>query len=157
MREIVQLLEENFLYLDHQITDDSITIIVSSKRDEAICPYCKMVSSRVHSTYERRFTDLPIQGKSVEIVLDNRKFFCDNPDCSHTTFAEAFECVKPKAKKSNRLIDEILKVSIEVSSVTASRLLSESVVKVGKSTICNILKKNNRSIGQGKNRKNLYR
>jgi hypothetical protein len=84
---------------------------------------------------------LPIQGKKVYVYLLNRKYFCSNPECTHATFAESFNCLKPKSKKSERLIDEILKVSGEVSSVTASKLLSDSVVDIGKSTIYNLLKK----------------
>jgi transposase len=83
---------------------------------------------------------LPIQGKKVYVYLLNRKYLCSNPECTHTTFAEPFQCLKPKSRKSERLIDEILEVSVEVSSVIASRLLSDRVVDIGKSTICNILK-----------------
>lgn len=34
-------------------------------------------------------------------VLTNRKFFCKNPDCSHTTFIENFSFLKHKAKALN--------------------------------------------------------
>jgi len=156
MYELVQMLDNNLIYLDHQVLNDSIIIYVCSKHDEAKCPYCGTASSRIHSTYERSFQDLPIQGKQVNVIIENRKYFCDNTHCLKTTFAEAFECLKPKSKKSNRLMDEIVKVSIEVSSVTASRLLNDGVAKVCKSTVCEILKKNGKNIGQGKRRENMH-
>ena len=157
MRDIIPLLDENLIYLDHQIYDDHIEILVYSNREEAVCPKCGTVSSRVHSIYERSFQDLPIQGKKVLIRIENRKFFCDNNDCPNTTFAESFDCLKPKAKKSDRLADEIMKVSVEVSSITASKMLKDGVVDVCKSTICDMLKKNNKSVGQGRRRENLHR
>jgi transposase len=157
MQELVAMLDENLNYLTHQFFDDYIVIIVESSREEAPCPYCGKTSSRVHSTYERSFQDLPIQGKKVFISIINRKYFCDNCDCLNRTFAESFDFLKPKSKKSDRLISEIMKLSTEVSSVSASRMLKDGVVDVSKSTICDMLKKNGKSVGQGKRRENLHR
>jgi hypothetical protein len=42
----------------------------------------------VHSRYERRLADAAIAGRSVEIALRVRRFFCENPSCSARTFAE---------------------------------------------------------------------
>ena len=66
--------------------------------------------------------------------------FCHNPDCEQTTFAEAFDFLSAKAKKTKRLEDEIINISMSVSSLTASSILSMRVAKVGKSTICNFSK-----------------
>ena len=151
------MLDESLNYLAHEIFDEYIIVVVESNRDEVPCPYCSKVSSRVHSTYERSFQDLPIQGKKVYISIINRKYFCDNRNCPNTTFAESFEFLKPKSKKSERLINEIMKLSTEVSSVTASRMLKDGVVDVSKSTICDMLKKNNKSVGQGKRRESMHR
>jgi len=143
MEELVKMLDEDIEYIEHEIIDKTIYIQVKSIRESAFCPYCGTESTRVHSRYERRFKDLPIQGKKVEIVLKNLKYFCGNPDCTHKTFAESFACFPFKGKRSNRLTEEIVRISMEVSSVTASALLSKGVAKVGKSTICNLLKKQN--------------
>ena len=67
--------------------------------------------------------------------------FCNNPDCNHTTFAESFDFLQFKAKKTKRLENEIINMSMNVSSLTATYLLRHSVADVGKSTICNLLKK----------------
>lgn len=69
------------------------------------------------------------------------KFICENKECSKTTFSESFNCVEFKSKKSKRLIEYIVDLSMRVSSVNASNILSKNVVNVGKSTIYNILKK----------------
>ena len=141
MDEIVKMLDEHLEYLIHKIIGDTIFINVVSNRDAVICPYCGIPSSKVHSRYERSFQDLPIQGKKVKIILNNRKMFCNNPNCNHTTFAENFDFLKFKAKKTKRLENEIINISMNVSSLTATYFLKESVADVGKSTICNLLKK----------------
>lgn len=141
MDELVKLLDENLDYVGHEIVGDTIIIHVKSNRDEATCPYCGCKSSKVHSTYERSFQDLPVMGKKSRIVINNRKFFCLNPDCGHTTFAEKFDFLPPKGKKTRRLLDKMVDVSLSVSSVTAADILRDGIVDVGKSTICNLLKK----------------
>ena len=141
MKEIVEMIDENLEYERHEIEEAGIKIYVKSKRREVECPFCGEKSRKVHSVYERRFQDLPIGGKKVEIVIANRKYFCRNKECENTTFAETFDCLAYNARRSNRLTEEIVRVSSEVSSITASELLRKSVANVGKSTICELLKK----------------
>jgi hypothetical protein len=49
--------------------------------------------------------------------------------------------IKHKAKKTMRLENEIVRVSANVSSIAASKILKKQIANVGKSTICNLLKK----------------
>jgi transposase len=120
---------------------DTIFIRVQSIRKQVICPFCGQPSSKTHSRYDKSFQDLPMQNKKVIIILSNRKMFCLNPDCNHTTFAETFDFLPAKAKKTKRLEDKIINIAMNVSSLTASAILKTNVAKVGKSTICNLLKK----------------
>jgi transposase len=141
MREIIEMLDETLVYHDHQVHSGHIDIFVHSNRKSVFCPLCGQSSSRIHSRYHRSFHDLPIQGKKVRIRLLNRKYFCSNPKCAQKIFAESFDFLEPNSKKTKRLIDEIMKVSLEVNSVTASKLLRDRAVDICKSTICNMLKK----------------
>jgi len=141
MDEFIKLLDPGLDYIEHELLDDTIIIRVASNRKELLCPYCGYSSSKRHSSYERSFQDLPIMGKKSKIIIQNRKMFCLNPECKHTTFAETFDFIKPKAKKSNRLLDKIVDVSLNVSSVNAADILRDGIADVGKSTICNLLKK----------------
>ncbi|MHB8065930.1 MAG: transposase family protein [Ruminiclostridium sp.] len=141
MEELLKFLDP-FLVLENVIFEEkTIKFYVKSSRTDVVCPYCNSTSSKAHSHYSRSFQDLPIQGKKVIIVLNNRKMFCKNPTCNHKTFAETFNFLTSKAKKSNRLTEEIVNISLNVSSVTASELLRGGIVDVSKSTICTLLKK----------------
>lgn len=157
MDEFIKLLDPNLDYISHEIKGDTILIQVVSNNKEAVCPYCGCVSSKKHSVYERSFQDLPIMGMKSRIILKNRKMFCSNPECCHTTFAETFNFIEPKAKKSNRLLEKIVDVSLNVSSVNASDLLKNGIADVGKSTICNLLKKRYPYSRQGKNNESMHR
>ena len=141
MDEFVKLLCKDLEYEKHEIAGDLMYIYVKSCRAKVKCPYCGMVGKRVHSRYIRRFRDLPMQGKKVEIVLENLKYFCNNLECEHKIFAEDFDCLPFKGKRSKRLTDAIIELSLNVSSVTAAAMLRNGTADIGKSTICNLLKK----------------
>ncbi len=141
MDEFIKALDENLDYLGHEIMEDEVIINVVSNREKCSCPYCGSSSTRVHSYYEKSFQDLPIMGKKTKIIIKNRKFFCDNPECEFTTFAERFDFLKQNGKKTKRLIDKIVDISLNTSSIAASKTLRDGIADVGKSTICNLLKK----------------
>lgn len=141
MEELIKILDENLEYKTHVIEKDDVYIYVKSRKKEAVCPYCRKESDKIHLKYERKIQDLPIQGKKVTIYLEQNNYFCHNPECRHKTFAERYLFFDAKARKTKRLQAEILRVSLNQSSVSASKYLRASVANVGKSTICNLLKK----------------
>ena len=141
MEELIKLLDENLHYDGYEIQGDELFIYVRAKRREAICPYCGKPSRQIHSCRTRTLKDLPVQGKKVKILLAQKKYFCKNAACARRTFAERFDFFEPQATKTKRLQTEILRVALTQSSVAASRYLRSSVAEVGKSTICNLLKK----------------
>lgn len=141
MDEIVRMLCDELLYLKHEIENDSIVLSVSSKNKSSKCPYCSHISNKVHSRYTRKLQDLPIQGKKVKLHINRKKYFCVNKECSKRTFAEKFNFFDERERNTKRLKKEILQLSLTQSSISASRYLKASVADVGKSTICNLLKK----------------
>lgn len=109
MNALVKLLDENLEYQSHSLDGDTIYLTVSSIRNEISCPFCGMTATKVNSVYMRSFQDLSIQDKKVVITLINKKFFCENSSCVHKTFAERFDFIKDKQKKTIRLEKTIRK------------------------------------------------
>lgn len=66
MEEFVKLLDKHLDYIRHEIIGDTIYIYVRSNREEPVCPYCGMPSSRRHSVYSRSFQNLPTMGKNKD-------------------------------------------------------------------------------------------
>jgi len=149
MEELIKELDENLQYQSYEICGREIKIQVKSLRIESFCPHCGKVSSQVHSRTTRTIKDLPIQGKKVKILLSHKKYFCKNKECRNKTFAERFAFYSDKATKTNRLQEEILRVSLTQSSIAVSQYLRSSVTDVGKSTICNLLKEGSKQCGNG--------
>ena len=138
---MVQLRDDDLEYVSHEIADGYLRIKIQSKRVEAKCPFCGELSGKVHCVYERSYQGLPIQGMKVVLILSNRKMFCQNTECGHTTFAERFDFLSGKSKKTKRLKEEIVRFSMNMSSVAAANVLAKNTVMIGKSTICRLLKK----------------
>jgi transposase len=143
MEALIKLLDKTLKYLDHSIEGDTIFITVQSEKKGLECPFCGKYSKKVHSLYSRSFQDLPLQDRKVIIKIKNRKFFCLNSDCAHFTFAEYFNFVRKKGKKTKRLEEEIVKQSLDRSLISASKQFNRSLVKISKSTIFNLLKNSN--------------
>jgi hypothetical protein len=59
----------------------------------------------VHSQYRRRLADLPGAGVRIALILRMRRFFCDDLACKRRIFAERFEAVGPRARRTSRLGD----------------------------------------------------
>src|SRR5713101_5432001 len=86
-----------------------LVVHVTSQVPKACCPLCDVCAERVHSRYTRRVADLPCAGQHVTLVLTVRKFFCPNPTCPRTIFAEQFpDLVQSYARITNRLRDVLV-------------------------------------------------
>ncbi len=142
MDTIVKMLDESLDYVTHELMENTLYITVESNLKELQCPDCGIPSSKAHSRYNKSFQDLPIQGKKVVILIRNRNMFCINDKCKRYTFSEKYKFIESNAKKTNRLVEEIIKISLTQSSVSAARYLSDTIVDIKKSSICNYLKKN---------------
>ena len=141
LKGLITLPDKHLRYISHENTGAGIIIHVESTSKKAACPYCGIVSRRAHSRYVRKLQDLPIQGKKVKLYLKNKKYFCVNTVCSYKTFAEQFLFYEPNSVRTKRLQEEILRVSLTQSSISASKYLCNSIADIGKSAICDILKK----------------
>jgi transposase len=142
MDEFVKMLSKDYELVNYKIEDNQIIFEIASVKNSCTCPFCGMTSSRIHSIYQREIQDLPLQNKQTILLVHTRKVFCENPDCQTTTFAERHPFVARKEKKTDRLVTNILITSLQLSSINASRLLKTESVKVCKSSICTLLKKN---------------
>ena len=100
---VIKSLDSALECIEIQIDERQIIMEMESTRDVLECPYCGDESAKLHSKYQRRVQDLPVQGKQVMMVLSTRKLFCQNPQCTHKTFSEKFDFVASRGKKTKRL------------------------------------------------------
>ncbi len=142
MQEFIDSLDKDYLLDDYIFKGDLIVFKIASRKPELVCPYCGQASSKVHSSYEREIQDLPLQNHKVILLVKTRKFFCMNEECNKRTFSERHSFVDVSGKKTNRLVNNILMKSTQLSSMKASRILQQENIDICKSSICLLLKKN---------------
>ncbi len=85
------------------LTDQEVTLTVSSRRRTACCPMCHKRSGRVHSRFVRQLADTPVATFLVHLELHARRFRCLNPACSRQTFREPLPEVAPRYHRRTRL------------------------------------------------------
>lgn len=85
--------------VEHQ---DRYIISVVRHLDYGVCPECNTLSEKINDRSYQPIRDLPILTKKVFLLIDKRRFKCDNPDCKRKTFTERLESVKARFKRTKR-------------------------------------------------------
>ena len=100
-----------------------ITLMLSSNQVAPACPRCQTPAHRIHSHYERIVADLPWGEYRVCWNLTVRKCFCQNANCQQRIFSERLvEVVKPWARKTNRLIEQLTAIGLALAGAAGARL-----------------------------------
>ncbi len=106
-----------------EIGEAQLTVEVISTQPCARCPGCGIPSDAVHCQYQRIVHDVPCAGRRMVLRLRVRKFFCRVPTCPRKVFAERLpELVRPWARVSNRLLEELKAIGLAASAEVSERL-----------------------------------
>jgi transposase len=87
-----------------EMENETISICITSANGQSVCPHCQTISERVHSSYNRHPSDLPLVGYTVRLDMVVHRFFCDNGYCEAKTFTERIPAfIQRYARRTNRL------------------------------------------------------
>ena len=118
-----------------------VRIWAHGKSSMSTCSSCGVGSRRVHSRYHRRLADMPVAGSPVVLWLRVRWFFCDNPRCSATTFAEQVEgLTSPHARRSRQLRGMLESIGLAVAARAGARLADRLGVVTGRDTLLRLVR-----------------
>ncbi len=86
-----------------------------SSQKRSFCPCCHKISKSIHSLYERTFSDLPVSGKEVKVILESRKFFCKSKKCKRKIFTERNGTeIGPYRRCFDRFVKVVGKLGLEL-------------------------------------------
>ena len=105
------------------------------------CPYCGSASSKVHSRYKRELSDLPISHYKVKLIIEVKKYICENADCIHKRFAESLPFAGEREKRTLRLDDYIMEIGMKNSSVEAAKIIQKTHADISNQTVLRVIKK----------------
>ena len=122
--------------VDITTVDEVLTISAVSTQVSPCCPLCGVHASRVHSSYRRQMADVPCGGQHVRLLVQVRKFFCDDTNCARKIFAERLTpFVAPGARVTTRLYQLVQAVGLATSGMLGERLAERLVIQVSWMTI----------------------
>ena len=129
-------LPEGMMIDQVQTTETQLIAEVISTQPGATCPKCGCISEQIHSHYQRTVQDAPCVGRRVILRLAVRKFFCRVPTCQRKIFTERLpDLVRPWARVSNRLLEEVKAIGLSASAEVSERLAPRLGMKVKAPTL----------------------
>jgi transposase len=104
-----ELLPTGFCAVGASSDGDGAVVTIRAMSENSSCPLCGTVSNRAHSQYPRRLADLPIAGRPAVLVLQARRFRCEEVPCERRILTERFSdnILKPWARRTAQL-DQIV-------------------------------------------------
>lgn len=119
-----------------EVTDNGLTLSVTSTQDLVCCPVCLTPAKRVHSHYLRTVADLPCVGQEVRFLLTVRKFFCKEASCHRKIFVERLlPFLKAWARVTTRLYETLQNIGLATSGMLGARLTDRMGIDTSRNTI----------------------
>jgi transposase len=125
----------------HNATNTTITVRAS--KESAACPSCGTVSRRVHSRYHRRVGDLPLSGRSVELLVIARRFRCDAVLCGRQIFVERFasDSLASSARRTGRLDCIVHHLGLALGGRPAADFARRLMLPVSNDTLLRVVRR----------------
>ncbi len=115
---------------------DLLTVTVVSTQMSPCCPLCGRAATRVHSRYTRHVTDLPCGGQPVRLLIQARKYFCQEPTCVRQIFVERLApFVDPQARVTRRLFQIVQVIGLATSGRLGVRVTDRLGIQTSRQTI----------------------
>jgi len=134
-------------HLDAVVLDDvrpgpgGVRLAARVRAGTADCARCGRSASRVHSTYRRHLADAPISGRRVEVVLQVRRFFCDNTGCPARTFAEQVPgLTTPRARRTGLLTATLEAIALALAGRAGARLADKLGMAVSRDSMLRLVR-----------------
>ncbi|WP_317042926.1 ISL3 family transposase [Arcticibacter eurypsychrophilus] len=100
-----------------EIQDTTIRLFAKKAGTRSKCPSCMKSSGSVRSSYVRALADLPLAANEVLVMLEVRRFACNNPACEKRIFSERCNnLTEPYSRRTIRASEYLKKFLIEISS-----------------------------------------
>lgn len=100
-----------------------ITATARTTASQVLCPLCGCPASRVHSKYVRQLADLPCSGQQVRWLVQVRRFWCKNPQCSRVIFTEQLPACAPAfARRTTQQATLLCEIAFALGGKAGARI-----------------------------------
>lgn len=108
---------EGIKFIDIDIQEDNVHILVSTLQDLQLCPTCCKPTSKLVDVTPKIYRDLDLIGRACYIEVDQKRFECRDCFC---TFTESLSFAAPYRHFTNRFEDEIYECCRETTATYAA-------------------------------------
>jgi transposase len=120
---------------------DLVRLVARTRTSPVTCPECGEPAPRVHDRYWRRLQDLACGGRPVQVVLQVRRFICDNPACAVATFAEQVAGLTARHQRRTTGLRSLLeRVALALAGRAGSRLARVLGAIVSRCTLIRLIR-----------------
>jgi transposase len=114
----------------------------ASSSRSAICPYCQTLSHKRHSVYVRKPQALPCSNTPMQLVLSVQRYSCENPACTHKTFAERIPRTAHFYSRRTIDLEALLQIlAFEMSAESVRRVCAGLKISVSPDSVLRLIRK----------------
>lgn len=125
-----------------EVAEQVLVLSLSLDTSEATCPLCQQAASRVHSHYVRTLQDLPCVGKILRLLVQVRRFFCENPACHRKIFAERLpDLTSVYARRTTRAISALSEIGFALGGKAGATVSAFLGLPSNRMTILRMLRR----------------
>jgi transposase len=118
-----------------------LLLFTASLSSQECCPLCQSPSNRVHSHYTRQIADLPWADFTIELLVQVRRFYCNNPHCRRLTFAQRLgAAIPPYARKTQRRTNQLHSLGLALGGEAGARMAKTLKIATSPDTILNLVR-----------------
>jgi len=144
MEELIMRLMPTCLPLQLQelvVTNEEVALMLVSCQSAACCPLCTESSTRVHSHYRRTLQDLPWGPLRVQLHLQMRRFFCQNPACPRKIFTEPLTGLTERSsRRTRRLREALLVIGWALGGQAGARQCAAHAMPISRTTLLSLFR-----------------
>jgi len=121
--------------------DEALTITLTASAPGACCPLCATPTTRVHSHYHRRPTDLPWGSLMLRLILRVRRFRCPVPGYPRRIFTERVpHLLRPYARRTTRAQEVIRAIALALGGEAGARLIARLRLTLSAATLRRLIR-----------------
>ena len=139
IKQLIDMPKLNLTRIEYD--NNTLWIHARFKSKRSSCPICGKYSKKVHDHYHRKLCDLPVFQIKTVILLQTRKFKCDNARCERKIFSEQSPGILRYSRRTKRASELLESFAIELTGKLGSIISEKLLITVSCSTITRIAHK----------------
>jgi transposase len=122
---------------------DALVIVARPIAISAACPTCGHRSDSIQSRYQRLLSDLPSQGRPVQIKVMARRFRCLVNDCRQRIFVERLDgaVTRPFGRRTSRLEGLVHHLGLALGGRPGQSFARRLLLPVSKDTLLRVVRR----------------